>query len=85
LIDTFKYEYCVFRAVKQKKNTARVYFSGKYNINCITFEQSYGLIDAGSIGVANWRNFGTSLVDGLSEYLNLTKKGGFDKLSDYLG
>ena len=44
-ISTFKYNYCVFRQTKEKKNTARVYLSRKYKINAITFEQSYGLID----------------------------------------
>ncbi len=62
-ISSFKYEYCVFRACKQKENTARVYLSKKYKINAITFEQSYGLLDEGPIGIENWRNFGIALAD----------------------
>lgn len=37
-ISTFKYNYCVFRGSKEKKNTARVYLSKKYSLNIITFE-----------------------------------------------
>jgi hypothetical protein len=36
-ISTFKYDYCVFKGSKQKKNTARVFLSKKYRINTITF------------------------------------------------
>ena len=61
-ISSFKYDYCVFRGSKQKKNTARVFFSQKFKLNAITFEQSYGLLDNGCIGIVNWRNFGASLA-----------------------
>ena len=67
-ISTFKYNYCVFRGCKQKKNTARVYLSKKYHINALTFEQSYGLIDEGIIGIQHWRNFGIALADSLKQY-----------------
>ena len=43
-MESFVYKYCVFQSYKQKKATARVYFSKKYNINTLTVEQSYGLI-----------------------------------------
>lgn len=67
-IASFKYDHCVFRASKQKKNTARVYLSKKYKINALTFEQSYGLLDTGSIGVKQWRNFGVALANVLKQY-----------------
>lgn len=67
-LSTFKYDYCVFRSSKQKKNTARVFLSKKYKLNGITFEQSYGLIDEGAIGIQNWRNFGTALANSLRDY-----------------
>ena len=50
-LSTFKYDHCMFKASKEKANTARIYFSTKYGINAITFEQSYGLIDGGAIGI----------------------------------
>lgn len=73
LIESFRYDHCVFRAAREKKNTARVYFSNKNGINSITFEQSYGLLDAGNIGVQNWRNFGTALAQSLVYFLNFPK------------
>ncbi len=36
-ISSFKYDYCVFRGSKQKKNTARVYFGNKFKLNALTF------------------------------------------------
>ena len=62
-ISTFKYNYCIFRETKQKKNTARVYYANKYKITGLTIQQSYGLIEesdniVGCMGVRNWRNFG---------------------------
>jgi hypothetical protein len=79
LVDSFKYDYCLFKASKEKRNTARVYFSSKNNINAVTFEQSYGLLDCGAIGVAHWRNFGTALADSLVSYLQLPDLAGIAK------
>ena len=76
-ISSFKYEYCVFRASKQKKNTARVYFSNKYKLNAITFEQSYGLLDFGCIGVSHWKNFGTALAECLLDFAKIFESGQF--------
>ena len=63
----------MFKVTKGKKNTARVYLSKKYKINAITFEQSYGLIDEGVIGVPHWRNFGRALADSLKKFHELIK------------
>ena len=65
----------MFKDSKQKKNTARVYFSRKYSLNCITFEQSYGLLDIGPIGIGNWRNFGTALAEALDQYVKIINEG----------
>lgn len=72
-IDSFKLDHCLFKASKEKTNTARVYFSKKYHLNAITFEQSYGLLETGCMGISNWRNFGTALADSLITYAELTK------------
>ena len=69
-VSSFRYDFCLFKATKEKAYTARVYFSKKYGTNAITFEQSYGLLDAGAIGIQNWMNFGTALADVLTKYLN---------------
>jgi hypothetical protein len=61
-LSSFKFDHCLFKASKEKTNTARIFFSQKYGLNAITFEQSYGLLDNGSIGINNWRNFGTALA-----------------------
>jgi hypothetical protein len=37
LIDSFKYDYCVFKSSKEKQHTARVYFANKNKINALTF------------------------------------------------
>jgi len=72
-IDSFKLDHCLFKASKEKTNTARVYFSKKYHLNAITFEQSYGLLETGCMGISNWKNFGTALADSLITYAELNK------------
>ena len=62
LISTFRYDYCVFRACKEKNKTARLFFKKKLKINAITIEQSYGLFDEGLIGIRHWKNFGKVLA-----------------------
>lgn len=83
-LSSFKYDHCLFKASKEKTNTARVYFSNKYGINAITFEQSYGLLEDGAIGVQNWRNFGTAIAEVLVDYLNFGKEGRTEKVKKYL-
>lgn len=67
-LSSFKYEDCAFKESKEKKNTARVYFSKRHGINSLTFEQSYGLLDIGCIGVEHWSNFGRALSHSLLQF-----------------
>ena len=83
-ISTFKYKSCLFRGSKEKKNTARVYLSKKYNINILTFEESYGLIDEGPIGIPQWRNFGAAVADALGQYIQVCGNGDPEKIGNYL-
>ena len=84
-ISTFKYDHCVFRACKEKKNTARVFFSKFHKINSITFEQSYGLINEGAIGIQHWRNFGTAIGESLETLIDLTgAEVGANVIKEYL-
>ncbi len=61
-----------------------MFLSKKYRINSITFEESYGLIDEGAIGIQHWRNFGTALADSLLRYTELMSTGSFALLEEYL-
>jgi hypothetical protein len=61
-----------------------VYFSQKNGINSVTFEQSYGLLETGCIGIANWRNFGAALADSLVHFLNLPKENLNSVMTSYL-
>ena len=61
-----------------------MYFSTKYELNAITFEQSYGLLDVGAIGIQHWRNFGTAIAEVLVDYLNFGKEGKTEKIRQYL-
>lgn len=83
-ISSFKYNYCVFKGSKQKKNTARVYLSKKYKLNAITFQQSYGLIDEGAIGIQHWKNFGIALIASLQTFYKLVMTKGMPGVADYL-
>jgi hypothetical protein len=83
-LSSFKYDHCLFKISKEKANTARVYFSTKYGLNAITFEQSYGLLDVGAIGIQHWRNFGTAIAEVLVSYLNFGKEARTDKIRHYL-
>lgn len=74
-ISSFKYDYCVFRGSKQKKHTARVFFANKFKLITLTFEQSYGLLDTGNIGLINWRNFGVTLAESLLDFAKIYEKG----------
>lgn len=84
IISTFKYKSCLFKRSKDKKNTARVYLSQKYKINIITFEESYGLIDEGPIGIRHWKNFGTAIADALLQYSEICRNGDPEKMGEYL-
>ena len=61
-----------------------MYFSTKYELNSITFEQSYGLLDVGAIGIQHWRNFGTAIAEVLVDYLNFGKEVRTEKIRQYL-
>ena len=74
----------MFRACKEKRATARVFFKKKMGINSITFEQSYGLLDEGAMGISNWRNFGTILADSLDEFRIIYDEEGEEGLRIYL-
>jgi hypothetical protein len=39
----FDYDECVFKNLKEKKDTARVHFTLKEKMNAVTFEQSYSM------------------------------------------
>ena len=66
--EPFKYDDCLFQSYKAKQKTARVYFGRKYEVNAITFEQSYGFIDKQLIGIKDWYLFGSVLIDVLLLY-----------------
>jgi hypothetical protein len=76
ITSSFIYDFCVFRSHRQKKNTARVLINKKYGINAITFEETYGMLDVGPIGINCWKNFGKSLAEGLLEFAKLYENGG---------
>jgi hypothetical protein len=61
-----------------------VYFANKNGINSVTFEQSYGLLEAGNIGIANWRSFGAALADSLVTFLNFPKENLRYAINNYL-
>ncbi len=61
-----------------------MYFSHKNGINSITFEQSYGLLENGCIGIANWRNFGAALAQSLVHFLSFTKENINAEMMNYL-
>ena len=83
-ISSFKYDFCIFREVEEKKKTARIYFSNKWKINCLTFEQSYGLLDSGQIGITSWRNFGHALACSLLEFSKMYEENKEEGLKQYL-
>ena len=44
-------------------------------MTCLTFEQSYGLLEQGPIGIDNWRSFGSALADSLLQYARMIETG----------
>jgi hypothetical protein len=80
----FRYNECIFEESRVKKKTARVFYSQRYKINCLTIEQSYGIIDNEIAGVVSWRKFGMELAKAVLEFGRLYQQGKEDALAGYL-